>query len=75
MLRETRKSLGHTDMSDLSKNRVMRWQLRWHLPLIVGMGMLLLAAVCGVGWGDWRGGFVYAAAICLLFVHHVSLSS
>ncbi|TDL24620.1 delta 9-fatty acid desaturase protein [Rickenella mellea] len=70
MLMETRKSPGHTDMSDLSKNRVVRWQLRWHLWLIIGMGFVLPTVIPGWGWGDWRGGYVYAAAVRLLFVHH-----
>ena len=34
------------------------------------MGFLLPTAVAGLGWGDWRGGFFYAAAARLLFVHH-----
>jgi len=27
-------------------------------------------AVAGLGWGDWRGGFFFAGAARLLFVHH-----
>lgn len=34
------------------------------------MGFALPTAVAGLGWGDWRGGFFYAAAARLLFVHH-----
>ncbi|POW23510.1 hypothetical protein PSHT_00170, partial [Puccinia striiformis] len=55
---------------DLSRNQVVRWQHRWYLPLIFGMGFLLPTLVAGLGWGDWRGGFFYAGAARLLFVHH-----
>jgi len=70
MVFKPRRKPGVADVSDLSRNSVVKWQHRYYLPLILGMGFLLPTAVAGLGWGDWRGGFFYAAAARLLFVHH-----
>ncbi|KAM0790026.1 hypothetical protein ACM66B_005355 [Microbotryomycetes sp. NB124-2] len=70
MVVKPRRRPGVADVSDLSNNEVVKWQHRWYLPLIVGMGFLFPTAVAGLGWNDWRGGFFYAGAARLLFVHH-----
>ncbi|WAQ90824.1 hypothetical protein PtA15_13A223 [Puccinia triticina] len=70
MVVKPRRKPGVADVSDLSRNQVVRWQHRWYLPLIFGMGFFFPTLVAGLGWGDWRGGFFYAGAARLLFVHH-----
>lgn len=70
MIVKPRRRPGVADVSDLSNNEVVKWQHRWYLPLIVGMGFLFPMAVAGLGWGDWRGGFFFAGAARLAFVHH-----
>ncbi|POW16916.1 hypothetical protein PSHT_06564 [Puccinia striiformis] len=70
MVVKPRRKPGVADVSDLSRNQVVRWQHRWYLPLIFGMGFLFPTMVAGLGWNDWRGGFFYAGAARLLFVHH-----
>lgn len=34
------------------------------------MGIVLPTVVCGLGWGDWYGGYFIAAVARLVFVHH-----
>lgn len=70
MIFKGRRQPGVADVSDLSANPVVRWQHRWYLPLIVGMGFIFPTAVAGLLWNDWRGGFFFAGAARLLFVHH-----
>ncbi|KZT68880.1 delta 9-fatty acid desaturase [Daedalea quercina L-15889] len=70
MIVKPRRKPGVADVSDLSRNEVVRWQHRWYLQLIIGMGFLVPTFVAGLGWGDWAGGFVYAGAARLCFVHH-----
>lgn len=72
MLVKPRGKIGVADVSDLSRNRVVKWQHRHYIPLILGMGFVLPTVVAGLGWGDWRGGFFFAGAARLCFVHHVS---
>ncbi|KGB75132.1 stearoyl-CoA desaturase (delta-9 desaturase) [Cryptococcus deuterogattii R265] len=70
MLVKPRGKIGVADVSDLSKNRVVKWQHRNYIPLILGMGFVFPTVVAGLGWGDWRGGFFFAGAARLCFVHH-----
>ncbi len=36
------------------------------------MGFLFPSLIAWLGWGDAKGGFVYAGVLRLVFVHHVS---
>ena len=71
MIVKPRRTPGVADVSDLSANEVVKWQHRWYVYLIVGMGFVFPTLVAGLGWGDYRGGFFFAGAARLLFVHHV----
>ncbi|KAL7420009.1 stearoyl-CoA 9-desaturase [Cryptotrichosporon argae] len=70
MLVKPRGKIGVADISDLTRNKVVRWQHNHYLTLLVGMGLVLPTVVAGLGWGDWWGGFFYAGAARLVFVHH-----
>lgn len=70
MIVKPRRKPGVADVSDLSKNQVVRWQHRHYLPLFLTMGLFVPMAVAGLGWGDWRGGFFFAGVARLMFVHH-----
>lgn len=70
MIFKGRRKPGVADVSDLTHNPVIRWQHKYYLPCIVGMGFLFPMTVAGLLWGDWRGGFFFAGAARLLFVHH-----
>lgn len=70
-----RRRPGVADISDLRKNKVVKFQHRWYLPLILGMGFGVPTVLPGLFWGDWRGGFFFAGAARLCFVHHVRLPS
>lgn len=61
---------GVADVSDLSRSEVVRWQHRWYLWLILAMGFGVPTVIPGLLWGDWRGGYFYAGAARLVFVHH-----
>lgn len=74
MIVKPRRKPGVADISDLSKNHVVRWQHRWYLTLLITMAVVVPTLVAGLGWGDWRGGMFYAGATRLMFVHHVRFS-
>ena len=71
MLLKPRYKPGVADVSDLSKSAVVRWQHRWYVWLILGMGFVFPTVVAGLFWGDWMGGYFFAGAARLCFVHHV----
>jgi len=70
MLVKPRRKPGVADVSDLSKNEVIRWQHRWYLTLILVMGFGVPTVIPGLFWGDWQGGYFFAGAGRLVFVHH-----
>ncbi|KAF9105064.1 hypothetical protein BGX29_000727 [Mortierella sp. GBA35] len=59
--------IGHADVDDLNKNKLVQWQHKNYLALIALMGAVFPTAVAGLGWGDWRGGYFYAAILRLVF--------
>ncbi|KAL4077458.1 delta 9-fatty acid desaturase protein [Scleroderma citrinum] len=65
-----RREQGKVDVSDLKANDVVRWQLRYYPWLVLAMAVAFPTLVAGIGWGDWRGGCVYAAFLRLFIVHH-----
>ncbi|CAO3572769.1 unnamed protein product [Mortierella alpina] len=64
--------IGHADVDDLNKNPLVQWQHKHYLILVILMGLVFPTAVAGLGWGDWRGGYFYAAILRLIFVHHAT---
>ncbi|KAJ7075646.1 delta 9-fatty acid desaturase protein [Mycena belliarum] len=65
-----RRKQGPADISDLTKSAVVRWQHRNFYALILIMGFVVPTLIPWLGWGDARGGYVYAGLLRLSFVHH-----
>ncbi|KAL4402231.1 stearoyl-CoA 9-desaturase [Malassezia pachydermatis] len=70
MIVKPRRKPGPVDISDLRKNPVVKFQHKYYIPLILFWGFVFPTLVAGLGWGDWKGGFFYAAIARLVFVHH-----
>ena len=70
MIVKPRGKIGVADVSDLTRNKVVKWQHKNYLALLLFMGFAFPTLVAGLGWGDWWGGFFFAGAARLCFVHH-----
>ncbi|WFD29878.1 stearoyl-CoA 9-desaturase, partial [Malassezia sp. CBS 17886] len=70
MILKPRRKPGPVDISDLQKNKVVQFQHRYYLPMILLWGLVFPTVVAGLLWGDWAGGFYFAAVARLVFVHH-----
>ncbi|KAF8189332.1 delta 9-fatty acid desaturase protein [Pholiota molesta] len=70
MLIKPRRKPGVADVSDLSKNPVVRWQHKHYIALIFIFGFIVPTIIPWLFWGDARGGYVYAGVLRLCFVHH-----
>jgi stearoyl-CoA desaturase (delta-9 desaturase) len=68
VMRQNPKRAGRTDISDLNEDPVVVWQHTHFLKCVITMALVVPAVVCGFGWGDWVGGFVYAGIlrVCIL---------
>ncbi len=71
MLVKPRRKPGVADVSDLNKSYIVKWQHQYYLILIALMAFTVPTLVAHYGWGDARGGYVYAGVLRLCFVHHV----
>jgi stearoyl-CoA desaturase (Delta-9 desaturase) len=72
ILKQNPKRIGRTDITDLNADPLIRAQHKYYGLVVLVMGFLLPAAVAGLAWGDWRGGFYYAGIARLIFVHHAT---
>jgi len=58
------------DISDLKKDSFLVWQHENYVPLAFFVGIILPMLVCGVCWGDWRGGFFIAGVFARVMIMH-----
>ncbi|KAF8723813.1 hypothetical protein AX14_009161 [Amanita brunnescens Koide BX004] len=70
MLVKPRRRPGVADVSDLSKNDVVKWQHRHYVKLIFLMGLIVPTVIPWLLWKDAAGGYLYAGVLRLCFVHH-----
>jgi stearoyl-CoA desaturase (Delta-9 desaturase) len=59
-----------TAPADLNADPLVRFQHKWYLPLVVLIAFVLPTLVCGLGWGDYYGGYFIAGVARLVVVHH-----
>ncbi|CAG8548898.1 6118_t:CDS:2 [Acaulospora morrowiae] len=72
MLKQNPNKIGRADISDLNADPLIMLQNKYYGVFAVVMGFILPTVVAGLGWGDWRGGFFFAAISRLVFVHHAT---
>ncbi len=71
-LKQNPKDKGRTDISDLNQDPVVVWQHKHYGMFILAFGMFFPMVVAGLGWGDWKGGLVYAGILRWLFVQQAT---
>ncbi|RNF01109.1 putative fatty acid desaturase [Trypanosoma rangeli] len=62
--------LGKVDVSDFRYNNIIQFQHRHFFKIAMVSGIILPTLICGLGWGDWLGGYFYAGLAKVVFVHH-----
>ncbi|PYH39674.1 acyl-CoA desaturase, partial [Aspergillus neoniger CBS 115656] len=72
IFKQNPKRLGRVDTADLNVDAVVVWQHRNYLVIILATAFLLPTLVSGLGWGDWKGGFIYAGILRMFFVHQAT---
>ncbi|TQV92761.1 acyl-CoA desaturase [Cordyceps javanica] len=63
VMKQNPKRIGRSDITDLGEDPVVVWQHRHYIPGVLLMALVVPTVVCGLGWGDWRGGLVYAGIL------------
>lgn len=72
VLNQNPKTRGRTDISDLNEDPVVVWQHKNYGSVILVFGVLFPMLVAGLGWGDWKGGLVYAGILRFSFVQQAT---
>jgi stearoyl-CoA desaturase (delta-9 desaturase) len=70
LLFKPRRRPGVADVTDLTHDKTIQWQHRHYLSLALFMAFIFPTLVCGLGWGDYRGGYFFAGVLRLVFLHH-----
>ena len=72
VMKQNPKRIGRTDITDLNEDSVVVWQHKNYLKSVIFMGLVLPTLVCGLGWGDWIGGYVYAGILRIFFIQQAT---
>ncbi|KAH8173304.1 fatty acid desaturase domain-containing protein [Sarocladium implicatum] len=72
VMKQNPKRKGRTDISDLNEDPVVVWQHRNFIKSVIFMSVIFPTLVCGLGWGDWMGGYVYAGILRVCFVQQAT---
>jgi stearoyl-CoA desaturase (delta-9 desaturase) len=72
LLAKEKTLIGKADMSDLEADAMLQNQHKYYALWALFFGFVFPTVVCGVGWGDWAGGYFIAAVARLVFVHHAT---
>jgi len=59
------------DLSDLTSNPVVQWQKKYYWRMALFTNFILPTLIAGWGWGDWKGGFLFAGCFRINIIHHV----
>ncbi|KAK3324167.1 hypothetical protein B0T19DRAFT_223907 [Cercophora scortea] len=72
VMKQNPRRVGRTDISDLNEDPVVVWQHRNYIKSVVTMGLVVPTLVCGLMWGDFLGGFVYAGILRIFFIQQAT---
>jgi len=62
--------LKHCNIRDLEEDPLLRFQAKFYPLVALVMAVVVPTVVPGLLWGDYRGGFFYAAMARQVFIHH-----
>ncbi|KAI2636976.1 acyl-CoA desaturase 1 [Hypomontagnella submonticulosa] len=72
VMKQNPKRIGRTDISDLNDDPVVVWQHTHFIKSVITMALIVPTLVCGLGWGDWWGGYIYAGILRICFVQQAT---
>ena len=72
VFKQNPRRIGRTDISDLNEDPVVVWQHKNYLSCVIIMALVVPTLVCGFGWGDWLGGYVYAGILRIFFIQQAT---
>ncbi len=72
VFKQNPRRIGRTDITDLNEDAIVVWQHKNYLTCVITMALVLPTLVCGFGWGDFLGGFVYGGILRIFFIQQAT---
>ncbi|KAG2021825.1 hypothetical protein GB937_004373 [Aspergillus fischeri] len=72
VMKQNYKKIGRTDVTDLDADPVVVWQHKHYIKSALFMSLILPTLLCGLGWGDWQGGLIYAGILRVFFIQQAT---
>ncbi|RKP05831.1 hypothetical protein THASP1DRAFT_19281 [Thamnocephalis sphaerospora] len=60
------------DSRDLENDPIVMWQHRNFMLVGPFMALVVPTLIAGLGWGDWRGGYIYVGLLRMCAVHQTT---
>jgi len=61
LMQQDMEILGRVDVDDFKHSQAIMLQHQFYFPIAMLSGIIAPTLICGLGWGDWMGGYFYAA--------------
>lgn len=72
LLKPNPRYRARADISDLTSDWVVKFQHKHYLAMMLLLSLVVPTLLCGLGWGDYWGGFIYAGVIRAFFIQQVT---
>ncbi|KAL4948384.1 hypothetical protein BDW69DRAFT_94099 [Aspergillus filifer] len=72
VMKQNYKKIGRSDSSDLDCDPLVMWQHKNYIQSALLMILVFPTIVCGLGWGDWMGGFIYGGILRVFFIQQAT---
>lgn len=72
VFKQNPQRVGRVDITDLNNDPIVTWQNRHYVSVALTMAFAFPMVVAGLGWGDWKGGLIYAGIIRLFVVQQAT---
>ncbi|KAI8087148.1 hypothetical protein BDF21DRAFT_437348 [Thamnidium elegans] len=72
LINRPKDKLGYADTTDLKNDSLVQFQHKYYVPFAIFLSFIFPALVVGLGWKDWKGGFVFAGLCRLVCIHHAT---
>ncbi|KAJ5564614.1 hypothetical protein N7513_000856 [Penicillium frequentans] len=72
VIKRKREQTGQVDVQDLSDDSIVLWQRKHYIPLFFLTAIIFPTVYCGLMYGDFAGGFIWASCIRLFMIQQAT---
>lgn len=72
LMKQDESKIGKCVMKDLESDPLLVWQDKYYFPFSIFVGFVLPTLIAGLGWGDWKGGFLIASVLRVVLINQAT---